>query len=225
MRSIWAQAHRPSPTRVRASCCASSTLPTVVKTSKKCMPQSSVRVGLSAFGGCRAQACKDGGGRLTCVPSSPSESFPVFRTLKHPGVMAVTLAAAGILMVTMGMRQSLGLYLGPINTSTGLGIVTLRLAMAIGQFMWGASQPIAGALAARHGPRWVLLGGVFVLALATAVTPFMSSGLGLALTLGVLSAAGSGSARFSVLIGAAAQRMPAESRGTASEAINAGGAV
>ena len=45
--------------------------------------------------------------------------------------MAVTLAAAGILMVTMGMRQSIGLYVSPINTSTGLGIVTLSLALAL----------------------------------------------------------------------------------------------
>jgi len=63
--------------------------------------------------------------------------------------MAVTLTAAGILMITMGMRQSIGLYVSPINTSTGLGIVTLSLALAIGQFVWGAIQPIAGALADR----------------------------------------------------------------------------
>ncbi len=137
--------------------------------------------------------------------------------------MALTLATAGILMVTMGMRQSLGLYLGPINTSTGLGIVTLSLAMAIGQFVWGAIQPIAGMLADRHGPRWILFGGVFMLALATALTPFMTSGLGLALTLGVMAAAGSGAASFSVLIGAAAQRLPPEARGSASGVINAGG--
>lgn len=152
-----------------------------------------------------------------------SESPTVFSTLKQPGVMAVTLAAAGILMLTMGMRQSLGLYLGPINTSTGLGIVTLSLALAIGQFVWGAIQPVAGALADRHGPRGVLLGGVVLLALATAITPFMSSGMGLAITLGLLSAAGAGAASFSVLIGAAAQRLPPEARGTASGVINAGG--
>jgi predicted MFS family arabinose efflux permease len=68
-----------------------------------------------------------------------------------------------------------------------------------------------------------LLGGVLLMALATALTPFMTSTLGLSLTLGVLSAAGSGAASFSVLIGAAAQRMPAESRGSASGVINAGG--
>ncbi len=137
--------------------------------------------------------------------------------------MAVTLAAAGILMVTMGMRQSIGLYVSPINTSTGLGIVTLSLALAIGQFVWGAIQPVAGALADRHGPRGVLMGGVLLMALASAITPFMTSGVGLAITLGVLSAAGSGAASFSVLIGAAAQRMPAQARGTASGVINAGG--
>ena len=137
--------------------------------------------------------------------------------------MAITLAAAGILMITMGMRQSIGLYVSPINTSTGLGIVTLSLALAIGQFVWGAIQPIAGAMADRHGPRGVLLAGVLLMAVASAITPFMTSGMGLAITLGVLSAAGAGAASFSVLIGAAAQRMPAEARGTASGVINAGG--
>ena len=147
----------------------------------------------------------------------------MFRSLKHPGVIAITLAAAGILMVTNGIRLANGLFLGPINTSTGLGIVSLSLTMAIGQFVWGAVQPITGALSDRFGPRPVLMGGVFLMALATALIPFMTSALGLSLTLGVLSAAGSGAASFSVLLGAAAQRMPAESRGTASGVINAGG--
>lgn len=147
----------------------------------------------------------------------------MFHSLKQPGAWVVTLTAAGILMITMGMRQSIGLYLSPINTSTGLGIVTLSLALAIGQFVWGAIQPIAGALADRHGPRGVLLAGVLLMALASAITPFMTSGMGLAITLGVMSAAGAGAASFSVLIGAAAQRLPAEARGTASGVINAGG--
>lgn len=155
--------------------------------------------------------------------SSRLKDTHVFRSLKHPGAMAVTLAAAGILMITMGMRQSIGLYVSPINTSTGLGIVTLSLALAIGQFVWGAIQPVAGALADRYGPRGVLMGGVLLMALASAITPFMSSGMGLVITLGVMSAAGSGAASFSVLIGAAAQRMPAQARGTASGVINAGG--
>jgi len=51
----------------------------------------------------------------------------------------------------------------------------------------------------------------------------MHSGFGLIVSLGLLSAIGSGAGSFSVLIGAAAQRLPLEARGTASGVINAGG--
>jgi MFS family permease len=140
----------------------------------------------------------------------------------RPAVI-VTLAAAGIVMMTMGARQTLGLFVSPLNSSTGLGIVTISLAMAVAQFTWGAVQPIAGALADRHGPRLVLIAGLVVLALGTALTPFMSSGFGLIVSIGLLSAIGAGAGSFSVLIGAAANRLPPETRGTASGVINAGG--
>jgi MFS family permease len=135
----------------------------------------------------------------------------------------VTLAAAAVLMVTMGARQSLGLFVSPVNTSTGLGVVTISFALAVSQFVWGAAQPVAGAIADRYGPGYVLAGGLVVLAIGSAVTPFMTSGLGLVFSLGILSALGSGAGSFSVLIGAAAQRLTTEGRGKAAGIINAGG--
>ncbi len=135
----------------------------------------------------------------------------------------VTLAAAALLMITMGARQSMGLFVSPINTDTGLGLVTISFALAVGQFVWGAAQPIAGAVADKYGPGRVLAAGILIMAAGTAITPFMSSGIGLTLALGVLTAAGAGAGSFSVLIGAAAQRVPADKRGTASGVINAGG--
>lgn len=147
----------------------------------------------------------------------------LFPSMNHRGVWITTLMAAAILMITMGARQSMGLYMGPLNTDTGLGIVTISLAMAIGQFVWGAIQPIAGAFADKYGPRPVLLTGLFTLVIGSALTPFITSSWGLILTMGVLTAIGAGACSFSVLLGAAAQRMPAESRGAASGIINAGG--
>lgn len=147
----------------------------------------------------------------------------MFKALGTREILITTLAAAGVLMITMGARQSLGLFIGPMDDSTGLGIAAISLALAIGQFSWGAVQPIAGAAADRYGPRVVLVAGVLLLALGSAVTPFMGSSFGLIVSLGLLSAIGSGAGSFSVLIGAAAQRLPPEARGAASGVINAGG--
>jgi len=132
----------------------------------------------------------------------------MFKTLKAPGVLAIVLSAAGILMLTMGTRQSLGLFMGPMNSSTGLGVVTLSLALAIGQFVWGLAQPIAGAIADRWGSRYVLFAAIFLAALGLALTPFMDTGIGLGITQGILFAGGAGAASFSILMA----RQPSSSR-------------
>lgn len=147
----------------------------------------------------------------------------MFQAIRRPDVLTITLAAAGILMVTMGIRQSFGLFVSPVNTTTGMGIVTISFALAIAQFVWGAIQPIAGAVADRYGSRAVLQAGLVLLALGCAATPFMQNGFGLVVSLGILTSIGSGASSFSILIGATAQRLPIEARGSASGVINAGG--
>jgi MFS family permease len=87
-----------------------------------------------------------------------------------PSAVAVTFAAAAFLMVTMGMRQSLGLFVSPINSSTGLGIASISFALAVAQFTWGAAQPVAGALADRYGAGKVLAAGLLLLAAGMAAT-------------------------------------------------------
>src|SRR4029079_9519408 len=91
----------------------------------------------------------------------------------------IVLLAAALLMVTMGSRQSQGLFLSPLHTSTGLGMATISRAMAIGQCVGGAVQPSAGAIADRYGPGRVLAGGILLLALGSALVPFMTSSAGL----------------------------------------------
>jgi len=133
------------------------------------------------------------------------------------------LSSAAILSVTMGVRQSMGLFVSPLNTSSGLGIVTISFALAVGQFVWGAAQPVFGMLADRVGSYKVIAFGALLLALGMAITPFMTSGLGLMFAIGILSAAGAGAGSFSILIGATAQRIAADRRSFAAGFINAGG--
>ena len=137
----------------------------------------------------------------------------------------LVLCASAILMITMGVRQSLGLFVSPLNSATGLGIVSISFALAVGQFVWGAAQPAFGALLDRAGTVRIIVAGALMMAVGLALTPFMSSGFGLMMTLGVLMAAGAGAGSFSILIGSAAQRLPAEKRAFASGFINAGGSL
>jgi MFS family permease len=144
-------------------------------------------------------------------------------TLSPRAAWTLTLAAAAIMMITVGARLTTGLFVSPINTSTQLGIVTISFAMAVGQFVWGVSQPIFGAIADKYGPVRVIIAGGLMLAAGTAITPFVKTEWGLLFALGVLSAAGAGAGSFSILIGATSQRLPAERRAFASGFINAGG--
>src|SRR5262245_50205530 len=137
----------------------------------------------------------------------------------------LTLAAAAILLITMGVRQTSGLYLIPITQSTGVSIVAMSFALAVGQFMFGAAQPVFGAIADKFGAEKVVIAGAIMLALGCVLTPLATSSTGLLLTMGVLSAAGAAAGSFSILIGIAAQRLPPERRSFAAGLINAGGSV
>ena len=140
-----------------------------------------------------------------------------------PPLALVLLAAAGTFALTMGARQSMGLFLGSINSATGLGLASISLAFAFGQLWWGLTQPFAGMVADRIGAGRVLVIGVLLVALGTALIPFMHSTAGLIFAIGVLAAGGAGMAGPSVLMAATTRLVPAEKRGLATGIVNAGG--
>ena len=135
----------------------------------------------------------------------------------------VLLAAAGTFALTMGARQSMGLFLGTINTSTGLGLASISLAFAFGQLWWGLTQPFAGMVADRIGAGRVLVTGICLVAIGTALIPFMTSTAGLILAIGVLSAGGAGMAGPAVLMAATSRLVAPAKRGLATGIVNAGG--
>lgn len=133
------------------------------------------------------------------------------------------LCAAGIFVLAFGVRQSLALFIGPINTNTGLGLGSISLAFGFGQLMWGITQPISGALADRFGNAKVMLVGALMVATGTALIPFMHSQLGLIFALAVLGAGGAGMIGPSVLMSAVAKLTAPEKRGLATGVVNSGG--
>ena len=135
----------------------------------------------------------------------------------------VLLTAGGVFAVTMGARQSMGLFLSVINSTTGLGLASISLAFGVGQLWWGLTQPVAGILADRYGAGRVLLIGLAFVAIGTALVPFMTTTFGLILAIGVLAAGGAGFAGPSVLLASTVRLSPPARRGMASGIVNAGG--
>jgi MFS family permease len=140
-----------------------------------------------------------------------------------PAYWLVLLAAGGCFALTMGTRQTMGLFLSPLNTHTGLGINAISLAFGVGQLWYGLTQPFAGAMADKLGAGRVLFLGVLMVALGTFLTPFMSSTAGLIFTIGVLGAGGAGMAGPAVLMSVATRMVAPENRAAAGGMVNAGG--
>src|SRR5919201_5794041 len=110
--------------------------------------------------------------------------------------LGMVCAASLVFALIFGVRQSVALFIGPLNTATGLGIASISLAFAVAQLMWGITQPIAGAVADRYGTaRVVAIGAVLVL-LGIVLTPHATSTWMLVLLIGVVAAGGGGMAGF-----------------------------
>ena len=137
----------------------------------------------------------------------------------------VVIAATLIVMITMGGRQVSGLFIAPINASAGLGIVAISFALAVGQFTWGLSQPVFGALADRYGPSRVIAMGGVMIATGLALTPFVTSEWALIFSLGLLSAIGAGAGSLTILIGAASRTLPLARQTLAISIISSGGSL
>src|SRR5678815_329639 len=138
------------------------------------------------------------------MPTMIEATRPIpFLSRRSTAFWLVLLAAGGTFAVTMGARQSMAIFLGTINSTTGLGLASISLAFAFGQLWWGLTQPFAGIVADRIGAGRVVLTGVLLVAIGTAMVPFMSTTAGLVLAIGVLAAGCAGMAGPSVLMAAA----------------------
>jgi MFS family permease len=72
---------------------------------------------------------------------------------------AVLIGAALMLTLSMGMRQSLGLFMLPVTHDLHLSVADFTFALAIQNIAWGVSQPLIGAFADKYGCRPVTVAG------------------------------------------------------------------
>ena len=100
--------------------------------------------------------------------------------------MAVLAGASMMLTMSMGMRQSFGLFLTPVTQDIGISVADFTLAIAVQNIVWGLTQPIIGAFADRFGCRVMCVAGTVLYAAGLGVTIFATGPIGLIIGLGVM---------------------------------------
>lgn len=100
--------------------------------------------------------------------------------------MAVLVGSSIMLTMSMGMRQSWGLFSVPVTQDLGISVADFMLAIAVQNLVWGATQPIIGAYADKFGCRLVAVLGTLLYAAGIGVTMAATGTVMLIIGLGVM---------------------------------------
>src|ERR1700753_3814059 len=75
--------------------------------------------------------------------------------------LPILIGASLMLSLSMGLRQSLGIFMQPLTHDVGISISDFTLAIAMQNLAWGFLQPLAGAMTVRYGFRPIMVVGAF----------------------------------------------------------------
>ena len=128
-----------------------------------------------------------------------------------------------IILISMGTRQTFGLYLQPITDELDIGRELFSLAIALQSIIGGL--PFAGVLADHYGSRWVAIGGGLLFAVSMYLMSIVTHWTGLMFGFGLLSGISLSCVSYVVVLGAVAQVVPPERRSRTFGFITAAGSV
>ena len=129
------------------------------------------------------------------------------------GAPIIVIVCAGlILFISIGFRQTFGLFLSPVEADFGWGRESFGFAIAVQNLVWGISQPFVGALADRFGSGRVVVGGAILYILGLVGMASSESALMFALSSGLLVGLALSGTGFAVVLGAVARAARPERR-------------
>ena len=149
--------------------------------------------------------------------------MPLLQALRP--VLPILIGTSLMLTLSMGLRQSLGIFMQPLTHDIGISVSDFTLAIAIQNLAWGFLQPLAGALAVRVGFRAIMVAGAaaYIAGLvltATAhglVNVVIGSGLLIGISLACTAAA--------IAMSVAARAVPATVRSTVLGLVSGAGSL
>jgi predicted MFS family arabinose efflux permease len=148
---------------------------------------------------------------------------PLLQVLRP--TLPILIGASIMLTLSMGLRQSLGIFMQPLTHDIGISVSDFTLAIAIQNLGWGFLQPFAGALTVRFGFRAIMVAGAALyiagLVLMTTAHGLISIMIGGGVLIGMSLACTAASIAMSV----AARAVPATVRSTVLGLVSGAGSL
>ena len=149
--------------------------------------------------------------------------MPLLQLLRP--TLPILIGASLMLSLSMGLRQSLGIFLQPLTHDVGISVADFTLAIAVQNLAWGFLQPFAGALTVRIGFRAIMVGGAFLyvagLSLLATASGFFSILVGAGVLIGMSLACTAAAIAMSV----ATRAVPASVRSTVLGMVSGAGSL
>lgn len=138
----------------------------------------------------------------------------------------VSVAAVCLVFAIMqGIHDNYGIMLPGIVAYAGLDYASVSFVIAVGQILYGATQPAFGMLAIKKGNAFVMFLGIVFMAAGLIATPFCGELWSLLVFFGILLPAGTGALCFGIVMGALAPIIGEKRAAVASGIVQASAGV
>ena len=157
-----------------------------------------------------------------------SRKKPLMMPPKKSSTLPVVLLVIGgclLFGLSLGIRMNFGILLNSYADHAGLPYDKISLVVAIGELVYGLTQPLFGMVAIRRSNALVLKLGLCLLAAGFISSALIRSVLLLVMTLGICLSAGTGAVCFGIVMGAISPFIPKSKAAAVSGIVNASSGI
>ncbi|ANW01754.1 MFS transporter [Bradyrhizobium icense] len=139
--------------------------------------------------------------------------------------LPILIGASIMLTLSMGLRQSLGIFMQPLTQDIRISISDFTLAIAVQNLAWGFLQPLAGALTVRYGFRAIMVVGALLYVAGLALMAGANGVLAVMIGGGVLIGTSLACTAAAIAMSVAARAVPASVRSTVLGLVSGAGSL
>jgi predicted MFS family arabinose efflux permease len=151
------------------------------------------------------------------------KKMPLLQVLRP--TLPILIGASIMLTLSMGLRQSLGIFMQPLTHDIHLSISDFTLALAVQNLAWGFLQPPIGALTVRYGFRPIMIAGSFMYIVGLVLMATANGLVSIMIGAGVLIGTSLACTAAAIAMSVAARAVPATVRSTVLGIVSGAGSL